>query len=177
MLELLRKRRSIRTYQSKQIEEEIIDQLVKVALLSPTSRSLQPWEFIVVTDKELLQKLSQSKIHGSAFMKGAPLAIVVIGDSNVSDVWIEDASIATINIQLAAETLGLGSCWIQIRNRMHNDTITSEQFIRQLLLVPDSKSVLSIVAIGYPEQQRPPYNIDELPYKKVFRNQYGARNT
>ena len=107
MLELLRKRRSIRKYQNKEVEKDKIEQLIKAALLSPSSRNICPWEFIVVNEKEKLIKLSQTKEHGSVFLKDASCAIVVLGDSAKSDVWIEDASIASIFTHLMAESLSL----------------------------------------------------------------------
>jgi nitroreductase len=106
-LSLLKNRRSIRKYQQKEIEKSKIEKLVKAALLSPSSRAIYPCEFIFITNKVLLTRLSQSKMHGSAFLANAPLGIVVIADSTKSDVWIEDASIATTFIILAAEAVKL----------------------------------------------------------------------
>ena len=174
-IELIRKRRSIRRFKQKEIEPEKIELLIEAALRSPSSRSLNPWEFIVVTDKELLEKLSKAKEHGSAFLKGAPLGIVVCADPERCDVWVEDCSIASIFIQLAAESIGLGSCWIQIRKRMHNDSKTAEEYVRELLGIPDRMRVESIIAIGYPDEKKPPHPRESLQYEKVFRNMYGRR--
>jgi len=80
MLPLLKKRRSIRKYKEDNLEKEEVKQLIKAALLSPSSRNRCPWEFVVIDDKDLLFKLSQSKQHGSAFLKNAALGIVVIAD-------------------------------------------------------------------------------------------------
>ena len=117
MLKLLRKRRSIRQYQKKQITQQEIEQLIKAALMSPSSRNLKPWEFIIVSDPDMLERLSLSKTHGSKFLKGAALGIVVLADPSKSDVWIEDAANTSLILHLTAESLQLGSCWIQIRNR------------------------------------------------------------
>ncbi|WP_457576962.1 nitroreductase family protein, partial [Desulfomarina sp.] len=87
-LELLKKRRSIRRFQEKPVEKEKIDMLMEAALRSPSSRSLNPWEFVVVTDRSLLEELATSKPHGGSFIKNAPLAIVVCGDPGKSDVWV-----------------------------------------------------------------------------------------
>ena len=120
MINLLRKRRSIRVYEDRKIELEKIEILKEAILRSPSSRNINPWEFIFVDDKELLIKLSKAKEHGSEFLESAALGIVVCGNEKKSDVWIEDCSIASILVQMVAQSLGLGSCWIQIRNRMHN---------------------------------------------------------
>jgi len=125
MLDILRKRRSIRRYRSKDIEPETIELLKEAALRAPSSRDIKPWRFVFVTDKALLEKLSRAKESGSSFLKGAALGVVVCADEDESDVWIEDCSIASIILQLAGISLGLGSCWIQIRNRMYSDNISS----------------------------------------------------
>lgn len=173
-LELLRNRRSVRKYKDVPVEQEKIDALVKAALLSPSSRSLRPWEFIVVTDKSILNKLSECKPHGAAFLKDAPLGIVVTADPAKCDVWVEDTSIASIIIQLAAETMGLGSCWIQIRKRMHSDTQTAEDYIKGVIKIPESYTVESIIAIGYPDERKTPYSEKDLLYQKVHLNEFHA---
>ncbi|MDN5322531.1 MAG: hypothetical protein PWQ67_985 [Clostridia bacterium] len=175
MLDLLKKRRSTRKFKETKIPGDIIDKLIKAALLSPSSRSIRPWEFIVVTDKIMLEKLAGSKEHSSSFLKHAPLAIIVMADETKSDVWVEDTSIASIIIQLTAETMGLGSCWIQIRNRMHNSTQTAEKYIKELLAIPDNYKIESIIALGYPDENKPPYSEEELKYDVVHMDKYGSQ--
>ena len=120
-MKLLEKRRSIRKFTEQTVEPEKVQVLIEAALRSPSGRGINPWEFIVVEDRKLLSKLADAKQHGAAFLKGAPLGIVVCANPEKSDTFVEDASIASIIIQLAAESLGLGSCWIQMRNRNHRD--------------------------------------------------------
>jgi len=172
-MSLLENRRSIRRFQHREVEREKIDVLVEAALRSPSSRGFNPWRFIVVTDDVLLKKLSRTKTHGSAFLKQAPLGIVVCAEPDRSDVWIEDASIASIFVHLAAASLGLGSCWIQIRERMHDDTTTSEDYVRGLLNIPGRLTVESIIGAGYPDESKPPHPREKLEYEKVSQNTYG----
>lgn len=172
MLEVLKKRRSIRKFKDREVPKEEIDKLVKAALLSPSSRSICPWEFVVVTDKNILEKLAYCKEHGSIFLKDAPLGIVVLADETKSDVWVEDTSIASIIIQLTAETMGLGSCWIQIRNRMHDKTETAENYIKNLLNIPDKYKVESVIALGYPLETKLPHSEENLKFDIVYANQY-----
>ena len=108
-IDLIRKRRSIRKYTNDAIEAEKVELLKEAALRPPSSMGHNPWEYVFVTDSQLLAKLSKAKPHGSSFLGDARLGIVVCADPEKSAVWIEDASIATIFIQLAAESLGLGS--------------------------------------------------------------------
>jgi nitroreductase len=173
-LSLVEKRRSIRKYEKHQVEQEKIDVLVETALRAPSSRGFNPWQFIVVTDGVLLEKLSRAKKHGSSFLKNASLGIVVCADPNKCDVWIEDASIASIFIHLASVSLGLGSCWIQIRKRMYDETKTSEDYVRELLKVPVVLRVESIVGIGYPDEKKKAHPKEVLQYEKVFQNVYGT---
>lgn len=172
-LSLVQKRRSIRQYLGKPVEKEKIELLIEAALRSPSSRGFNPWEFIVVTDRDLLEKLSKAKTHGASFLKNAPLGIVVCADPEKCDVWIEDASIASIFFHLAAESLGLGSCWIQIRMRMHDQTKTSQEYVQKLLNIPENLNVESMIAIGYPAESKPPHRKENLQYEKVHYNAYG----
>jgi nitroreductase len=173
VISLIQKRRSIRRFLEKPVEAEKIDLLIEAALRAPSSRGLNPWEFVVVTDKDLLAKLSQAKQHGSAFLKNAPLGIVACADPEKSDVWVEDASIASIFIHLAAESLGLGSCWIQIRERMHDGKKSAQEHVTETLNIPAKMRVESIIAVGYPDETKPPHGKEELLYEKVHRNIYG----
>jgi len=173
VLEFLRKRRSIRKYKEKAIEKEKVEQLIKAVLLSPSSRSLRPWEFIFVDDREILIKLSKSKEHGAAFLKNAALGVVIIADPEKCDVWVEDSSIASIILQLMAESLNLGSCWIQIRKRWHGSFTTAEDYVKGLLDIPEKYRVQSIIAIGYPNENKAPYEYAELQYGKIYQNSFG----
>jgi nitroreductase len=170
---LIRKRRSIRKFLNKEVEAEKIDQLVEAALRSPSSRGLNPWQFIIVTERDLLKKLSKAKKHGSSFLNNAPLGVAVYADPEKSDVWIEDASITATYIQLAAESLGLGSCWVQIRDRIHDKSNTAEEYVSGLLNIPGNLRIESIIAIGYPDEEKPPHSREELQYEKVHLNFYG----
>lgn len=170
-LNLLQKRRTVRRYREEKIEEEIIDQILKAGLLSPSSKNKKPVEFIVVEDKETLKKLKESKNKGIEGLNTALCAIVVIADSQLSDVWIEDASIAATMIQLAASEQGLGSCWIQIRKRKNNNG-DSEDEVKASLNIPEKYSVLSIISLGYKDEEKNPYDDKDYDFSKVHRDKF-----
>ena len=174
-IDLLRKRRSIRQFQDKAIEQEKVDLLIEAVLRSPSSRSLNPWHFIVVTNKGTIEKLSQAKAHGSKFMKNAALAVVVCADPAVSDVWIEDTSIASLILHLAACDLGLGSCWVQIRQREHDSSTSAEQFVRDLLGIGEEMVIEAVVAIGYGSEDKPGHPEESLLRERIYRERYGDR--
>ena len=167
MIDLLRNRRSIRKFKNIKISEESVALLKEAVLRSPSSRGLNPWEFIFIQNKKCLQMISKAKQHGSQFLSDVPLAVVVIADEKKSDVWIEDCAIASIILQLTAESLGLKSCWVQIRKRMFNDTKTAEDYLKETLDVPDNYKILSIIGIGYPDEEKEGHNNDYLDYSKI----------
>ena len=167
MIELLRKRRSIRKYKTNPIGQRSLDILIEALLRSPSSRNNKPWQFLVVDDRDLLGKLSKAKESGSDFLKDAPLGVVVCADSTKSDVWVEDCAIAAVLLQATAESLGLGSCWIQIRKRAHNSRTSAEEYIRELLDLPEEIKVASIISIGHPNESKSPIPASELDYHKI----------
>ncbi|WP_347839447.1 nitroreductase family protein [uncultured Draconibacterium sp.] len=172
MIDILRNRRSIRKYTHQKVEPEKIELLKEAALRSPSSKNINPWEFVFVDNIELIEQLKNCKPHGVAPLLTAPLAIVVCADETLNDVWVEDCSIASILLQLTAQSLGLGSCWIQIRKRMHDETVSSEKYIQDLLNIPENIKVLSIVTVGYPEKLRDGKPFEELQLEKIRLNNF-----
>lgn len=172
MIELLRTRRSIRKYTKTPIDGKTIAVLMEALVRSPTSRNSKSWEFILVDDPELLVKLSKTREQGSQHMQGAALGIVVCADSTKSDVWVEDCSLAAILVQVTAHDLGLGSCWIQIRNRKHSEEITAEEYLQGLLGLPAHIKVECMVSLGHPDETKKPVPDSELAYHKIKHNHY-----
>ena len=172
MLELLRRRRSVRFFEPTPVAPENIDLLIEAVLRAPTSRGFQPWEFVVVTEPEMLEKLAAAKGHGSAFLGRAPLAFVIAAKKSKSDVWIEDCAIAAIILQLAAEDLGLGSCWAQIRKRPHNAEKSADAYVRELVGLPETFAVECIIGIGHPAEEKHPHPAESLLHNQVHFEQY-----
>jgi nitroreductase len=168
MLNILRNRRSIRIYRDQEIEPELIEQLKEAALRSPSSWGNNPWRFLFTTDKEKLKELSRAKESGSGFLKDARLGVVVLAAEERSDVWIEDCSIASIILQLTGQSLGLGSCWIQIRNRKHNSLQSSEDYVKGVLHLPENMRVECMIAFGYPDEKKEPVPRRDLEYEKIL---------
>lgn len=110
LLSIFQQRHSIRKYTGAPIDDAALTQIIQAGLLSASSRSIRPWEFIVVKDKDMLRHLSECRTGAAWMLAGADVAIVVIANAEVSDVWIEDSSIAMANMHLMADSLGIGSC-------------------------------------------------------------------
>lgn len=174
MLEILRQRRSVRQFAERAVEQEKRDDLIEAALRAPSSRGRSPWEFIVVTDSGLLQKLGSAKEHGSAFLAKAPLAIVVAADPERCDVWVEDCAIAAIILQLTAESLGLKSCWAQIRKRPYDEQTSAEDYLKNLLGLPENHVIDCVIGIGYPAEEKAGHPRSSLCDGQVHNNRYGA---
>lgn len=172
MLDMLLTRRSCRKFEDRAVEAEKKEKLLQAAQLAPSGRTTRPWEFVVIEDKEMLQKLGNCRNPNQAFLPETPLAIVVLGNTQKTDTWIEDASIASVIMQLEAEKLGLGSCWVQIRLRDSNQGVSSEDYVRKLLGIPKHLAILNIIAVGYPGEIRPAHTLDEVDPEKIHTETY-----
>lgn len=169
---LISKRRSIRKFASDPISPDDVELILKAGLKSPSSKNAKPWHFIAIEDKETLQKLSVSKKGTAKMIANCPLAIVVAADPLMSTVWIEDASIAAIVMQLQAEDLNIGSCWVQIRDRFTEQGISSEEYIKDILDMPMQLQVLCVIAMGHKAEEKTPIADDSLEWNKVHIGKY-----
>ncbi len=149
-LEAIFTRRSIRKYSSKKIPPEIVEQLLSAAMHAPSARNCQPWHFIVIDKRDILDKIPT--IHPYAeMMKEANLGVLICGDITLEETpeYIAlDCSAATENLLLAAHALGLGAVWLGVyprKDRMKN--------LRKLFNLPDHIFPISLVSIGYPEEK------------------------
>lgn len=174
-LELLKNRRSCRRFTDEPVSQESVANIMRAALMSPSGHRINPWEFVLVEDKETLRQLSVSKAAGAQLLEGAAMAVVVIADTEKSDVWVEDCSIATILMQLAAEEEGLGSCWVQIRLRKDAEGVSAEENVRSLLGLPMNYAVLSIVAIGHKERESKPFDEEKMQWEKLHIERFGGK--
>ena len=173
LIEIMRRRRSIRKYTGEAVPEEKLQKVLQAGLLAPTSRGKRPWEFYVVKAKETLEKLSRAKWHGSALIAGCDTAIVVFADSDLSDAWVEDSSIALAYMDLMAASEGLGSCWVQMHMRKDENGRDSEEIVRQIMGVEEPFRIVGILALGLPAEEKEPYDLEELKWEKVHRRRCG----
>lgn len=172
MIELLRTRRSIRKYTEQPVEADKTEILKEAVLRSPSSKGINPWQFIFIDEKETIQKLKVAKNSGTGPLETAPLAVVFCADETVNDAWVEDCSIAAIILQLTAHSLGLGSCWIHFHYRMYSETVTSELYVRDLLNIPENYRVLCAVTVGYPAKESKGRPFESLQFEKIKENRF-----
>ncbi len=162
-------RRSVRQFEkNREIPQSDIDDILKIAMYAPSARNTQPWEFVVVKDKKMRDKIAE--VHPYAkFLKDASLAIVVCGDTNQETApgyWVVDTSIATENLLLACHGRGLGACWCGVypnEERMND--------LKELLKLPDNIKPNALVVVGYPAKI-PPQPKDRFKPEKIHYDQW-----
>lgn len=165
--DLLVNRRSIRKFEEKELSPDMVHTILEAALMAPSSKMSRPWHFVVVDDKDSLLKLSESRSAGASPVAKCTLAVVVGADSRLSDAWIEDCSIAATYIQLQAQALGLGSCWIQVRDRFDAQGQPTDERVREILGIPEEISIECIIVMGYPAEEKKPQNLEKLLWERV----------
>ncbi len=158
--ELVACRRSIRKFSERPVPREVVDRMLAEALSAPSARNTRTTRFLVVDDPELLNRMSAMRDYGSGFLKNAPLAIVVLGDTTTSDLWRENGAISATFLQLACVDEGLGSCWVHIHGRpRRKDDPQGEQaadYLRTFLPIPAECEPLCAIAAGYSDFQPAP---------------------
>lgn len=172
MIDLLRTRRSIRKFTEQPIESEKIEILKETILRTPSSKNSNAGEYIFVDNQQIIQKLAQCKPNGAAPLLTAKLAIVILVNESKTSAWVEDSSIASFVAHLTAHSLGLGSCWIQIRGREYSEEKMSEEYISGLLNIPEGFRVLSIVAVGYAQRAHEGHPSSDLDFGKIHSNKF-----
>ncbi|MBO8444612.1 MAG: nitroreductase family protein [Bacteroidetes bacterium] len=155
-LDVIDKRHSVRKFADRPVEREILDALISVAQKAPSSRNCKSSAFMVVEERDTLAAISEMRDFGSAFVKDAPAAIVVMGDETKTDLWVDNCAISATFLQLAATAMDLGSCWVHVNGRPRSKSDASlgdaETYLRELLGIKDGMRVLCVVAVGYPEE-------------------------
>jgi nitroreductase len=150
VLDLIKKRRSIREYTDESISDADVKTMLEAAMAAPSANNSQSWEFIVVRKEDLRQQLAKMKTW-SSMCAGASVVFVVCGNQGHSRHWVEDSSAATENLLLAAAGLNLGAVWIAVYPEQEY-----EEYVRNLLSIPDELHVLCLVAVGHPAENKPP---------------------
>lgn len=166
-------RTSVRAYQGKAVEKDKVEKLLRAGMAAPTAVNKQPWHFVVVADKKLLEALAETNTQAD-FTKDAPLAIVVCGDMTKAiegsgrDFWVQDCAAATENILLAAHAMGLGAVWTGAY------PLEKRSFeMSKVLKLPETMVPLSMIVIGYPKGETKAKN--KWDAQKVSYNVYGGQ--
>lgn len=166
--DILASRRSIRKFSDRAVEREKLERIAQVTLSAPSSRNSRSTRLIITDDKALLEHISQMRDYGAAFVKGASAAILVAGDTSVTDLWEVNCAISTTVLQLAIVDEGLASCWVHVEGRPclkdEPEGRKAEEHLREKISLPENYRVLCVVALGYSNFEPaplPPYNGEE----------------
>ena len=150
--ELIAKRRSVRKFSDRPVPREVVDRILAETLTAPSARNTRSTRLLVVDDPALVARMADMRDYGSGFLTGAPLAIVVLGDTSLSDLWRENAAIAATVVQLACVDEGLASCWVHVNGRPRRkdtpDGETAADYLRTFLPVPEGCEPLCAIAAG-----------------------------
>jgi nitroreductase len=148
-IDIIFARRSIRKFKEQEIEENKLTKIIEAGMAAPSSRNIKPWHLVTITERKTLNRLAEAHPYGKMLFQ-ATAAIAVCGDTNLSpDYWIQDCSAVTENILIAAAALDLGSCWLGCHPRKERVSA-----IKKILSIPDNVGVLSLIAIGYPAENK-----------------------
>ena len=154
-LQVIEKRHSVRKYSDRPVERELLDAIVKIAQAAPSSRNSKSSAFMIVEDRDTLDALSQMRDYGASPLKSAQAAILVMGDTTKTDLWVDNCAISATFIQLAVTAMDLVSCWIHINARPvlkdQPDGAKAEDYVRELLGIKENMHPYCLVAIGYDE--------------------------
>ena len=166
-LEAIHTRRSIRKYQDKPVPEELLRQILAAAMHAPSARNAQPWQFVVIDDRQLLAQIP--RINPNARMAArAPLAILICGDLTLeksAGYWVVDCAAAAQNIVMAAHALGLGAVWTGVYPRQQRI-----DGLRRQLDLPENVVPHSLIVLGYPAEQ--PRTEDRYRADRVHHNRW-----
>lgn len=165
--DLLLERHSIRRYTDQPVDADHVRLILEAALLAPSSKNARCWQFVVVEDKEVMQRLKECKPAYAASLTNAPLAVVVTVDPALSEAYIEDAAAAAMFMHLQAAALGIGSCWVQVRGRLDGMGEPSEDVVRDILGIPHDMVVECIMTFGHSAETRKPVDPAKLLWEKV----------
>ena len=163
-LQIIFSRRSIRQYTGQPLSEADITSLLQAGMAAPSAGNRKPWHLIVVTDKQTLRAIAAAPPY-SRTLGSAALAIVVCGDPSISDWWLQDCTLATENILIAAAGLGLGAVFLGCHERAER-----EQPIRQVLGIPEEIGMASVLSIGHPAEEKEPRT--QYDPARVHRNKW-----
>ncbi len=162
LTEILKKRRSVRRFEPRDVPREIVDGLLAAALMAPSSKNTRSTRFMVLDQPEVLERLAAMRDFGSSFLATSPCAVLVCGDSSATDLWLDNAAISATILQLAAEDAGLGSCWVHVngrpRKREEPDGANAADYLREFLPLPASWNPLCVIALGYSVEPARPHS-------------------
>lgn len=165
-------RRSVRQYTDEPIPEEKLNAILYAGLAAASSKNRRPWEFVLVQDRAMLDRLCGCRPGAGNLLGKCSAAVVICADAEAVDVWVEDCASAMTQMHLTADALGVGSCWLQVRLRKAEDGRDTADVVRQALGIPAKYGVMAILTLGMPASHPAPHTVDELLLEKIHREHF-----
>jgi nitroreductase len=163
MLDVVKKRRSIRRFLDKEIEKEKIEEVLRAAMTAPSAHNGRPWQFWVIRDKEIKEKLSRIQPWAD-FVARAPVVLAI--GAHGGEQWIEDCALVASLVYLDATNQGLGTCLVQVRGMEAEGGEESEMVVREIISAPKNIRILCLMPLGYPQGKIPEHS-GEIEKEKV----------
>lgn len=173
LLKSMKNRRSVRTYNSDPITDEALHDILRAGMLAPTGKGLRPWEFVVIRDEATLRDLIRCRKGGAKMLETATAAIAVYSDSDKTDTFVEDSSLALGYMHLMAAELGLGSCWLQLRLRPSDEEgVSAEEYVDKRLGAPANQRAEALLVLGNIDAAPEAHATPEFPSDKVHEERW-----
>lgn len=172
IINALHHRRSVRQYNGQPIDESLLREILNVGLLAPTGDNFRSTQFILIRDPDTLRELAHVRKAGTRMLEKAGAAILVMADTDKTDLWIEDSSISMAYMHLAADSLGLGSCWIQMRARDTAEGRPLENWLRKKFDIPEKFQPLAILALGQIDTHPQEHVPTDQDWKRVHQERF-----
>ena len=172
MLQTILNRRSVRQYTDEAIPEEKLNAILCAGLAAASSKNRRPWEFVLVQDRAMLDRLCDCRPGAGNLLGKCQAAIVVCADTEAVDVWVEDCASAITQMHLMADALGVGSCWLQVRLRKAADGRDTADVVRQLLGIPGKYALMAMLTLCMPASHPAPHTVEELLLDKIHREHF-----
>ena len=172
MLDTILARRSVRQYTDEAIPEEKLNAILYAGLAAASSKNRRPWEFVLVQDRAMLDRLCECRPGAGNLLGKCRAAIVVCADAEAVDVWVEDCGSAMTQMHLTVDAIGVGSCWLQVRLRKAADGRDTADVVREALGIPAKYGVMAMLTLGMPASHPAAHTVEELLLEKIHREHF-----
>lgn len=172
VINALRHRRSVRKYDGTPVDGDLLKLVLEAGINAPKGDNFKTVEFILIEKRDTLLELAHIRKVGTKMLENAGAAIIVLGNEEKSDLWMEDASIAMAYMHLAADSLGLGSCWIQMWNRDDVNGADLEPVLRERFGIPAYLHPMAILSLGNISEHPKGHDVESVDWSRVHHEKY-----
>lgn len=169
--EIIKSRRTVRKFKNQEVDRKTLEELLMYSTMGPSNGNSHPVEFIIVDDKDKIEKLSEMESFATLYLKECPCIIIVMANTEICKTWVEECSIAASYLQLLAKEQGLGTAWINVKEGTTSQKIEFEEYFRNEFNIPKKYRALCLIPIGYPKggtKDHETYDVSEKIHYNTF---------